>query len=335
MKTIMIMFLLLCPIVAVANEPLDFGFVDASGTEYRVSSLPSQLESEYGHSFADIRVFLIETPDLNDKEYLEQERIIDTMPERKVENLQLIFVVACPIGTYMDGYHTSLETAKTLMVNMNRFRVRLLNAGGSVLFESATSVSAGQLQHWVEESTSKSPLAAPSLAGETNIINVFGQACIHGLHTQPNGGPFSVFIFCDDALGTNLGVILTERGAGPGKIELNDPKVWDKWTPVNRFWQEAAWSADVVNFAWSPSHRYLYIATSGAYGNGGFFKLDLQERTYQRLMPRPNAPYKSQLVDGYFTRIEDTDLESGKITVAILQYNEGTVRVATGVFPFE
>lgn len=77
-------------------------------------------------------------------------------------------------------------------------------------------------------------LAAPSLAGETDIVNVFGQRCIHGLHPQPNSGPFSVFVFCDDALGTNIGVILTERGAGPGRIELDNLKVWDKWNTVNQ-----------------------------------------------------------------------------------------------------
>jgi len=36
----------------------------------------------------------------------------------------------------------------------------------------------------------------------------------HRLHSQPNKGPFSVFLFCDDALGSNIGVILTEPGGG-------------------------------------------------------------------------------------------------------------------------
>ena len=53
------------------------------------------------------------------------------------------------------------------------------------------------------------------------LIQAQFENCQHGLHAQPNGGPFSVFLFCDDALGSNIGVILTQPGAGPGNIKLN------------------------------------------------------------------------------------------------------------------
>ncbi len=177
-------------------------------------------------------------------------------------------------------------------------------------------------------------IAVYSFAAESDIIDASYQKCIHGLHPQPSGGPFSVFLFCDDALGSNIGIILTERGAGPGDIKLDYPKVW-RWEESNRFWQDRTWAADVVNFAWSPSKRYLYVATSRIYGDGGFFKIDLREHTYQRLIPRPDAPYKSQLGGGYRTRIENIDSENKKITVAISLYGQEEVQIATEVFPLE
>jgi hypothetical protein len=56
---------------------------------------------------------------------------------------------------------------------------------------------------------------------KSNYLVITSQkACRHGIHEQPNEGPFSVFLFCDDAGGSNIGVILTEKGADPGKIKL-------------------------------------------------------------------------------------------------------------------
>ena len=56
------------------------------------------------------------------------------------------------------------------------------------------------------------------------LVQVSPRSCTHGLHDQPNGGPFSVFVFCDDAIGVNIGVILTEPGAGPGRLQLEGTK---------------------------------------------------------------------------------------------------------------
>jgi hypothetical protein len=179
-------------------------------------------------------------------------------------------------------------------------------------------------------------LAGSVCADEARLVRTWPQKCEQGLHPQPNHGPFSVYLFCDDALGSNIGIILTERGAGPGNVALNDLKVWNTWDTVNRFWQDRTWAADVMDFAWGPSQRYLYVATSGIYGDGGFFKIDLRERTSQRLMPRPNAPYESMLRGrGFSTNIKSIDLEQEKITVDISFYQPKEEGVATEVFPFE
>ena len=147
-------------------------------------------------------------------------------------------------------------------------------------------------------------LVASGDATEQRLVDASHNKCAHGLHPQPNHGPFSVFLFCDDALGSNIGIVLTERGAGPGNLRLNDMKAWQTWEPVNRFWQDRTWATDVTNFAWGPSQRYLYIATSSIYGDGGFFKLDLREHTYQRLMPSSDVPYKGNPKYGVETEIQ-------------------------------
>ena len=179
-------------------------------------------------------------------------------------------------------------------------------------------------------------LSFPVQAGDAPlIIEVFGPKCKHGLHQQPKNGAFSVFLFCDDALGANIGIILTERGAGPGPTPLPETREWQNWDTTNRFWQDRKWAADVVNFAWSPSQRYLYVATSGIYGDGGFFKLDLGERTYKRLAPKPDAPYHSQLSDMNFTRIKRIDNSKKEIIVEISLADPKEEKVAIEKIPFE
>jgi hypothetical protein len=129
-------------------------------------------------------------------------------------------------------------------------------------------------------------------------------------------------------LGSNIGVILTEPGGGPGAIKLTGGKVWDKWYTNDRFWQDKLWATDVVNFLWSPSLRYLYVATSGFYGDGGFFKLDLQDRSSYRLLPDPSAKYLHPLNGEYFTMIEKFDIEKKSITVGVYIYTETLMLVA-------
>jgi hypothetical protein len=157
----------------------------------------------------------------------------------------------------------------------------------------------------------------------TYLIQAYPQRnCRQGLYAQPHKGAFSVFLFCDDALGSNIGVILINPGAGPGKMGFGGAEVWVKWDTNDRFWQETKWATDVINFAWSPSLRYLYVATCGIYGDGGFFKLDLIDRVFDRLLPKPSAKYSDQLQMGYFTKIEKLDLKKGVVTVGIYLYGE-------------
>lgn len=118
-----------------------------------------------------------------------------------------------------------------------------------------------------------------------DVVTLSPANCEQGLYPQPPGGPFSLFLFCDGALGVNVGVVNTSGAAGPGRIELPQPKIWDKWYVNNRFWQDSAWATDVTSFAWSTDLKHLFIATSGIYGTASVYKLNLPNRTHEKLYP--------------------------------------------------
>ena len=157
--------------------------------------------------------------------------------------------------------------------------------------------------------------ASTSIMAEAYLVKASGKSCVPGLYSQPAGGPFSVFLFCDDAAGSNIGVVNTEGAAGPGRIELPPPKTWDKWSVNNRFWQDAEWATDITSFAWSPDLRALYVATSEVYGTGSLYKLDLVKRTFARLIPNSGERRDSGL--GYSAEINGINLRTGEVSAAV------------------
>ena len=169
-------------------------------------------------------------------------------------------------------------------------------------------------------------LSTSASAGELVVCPLPNQ-CVQGLYPQPSGGPFSVFLFCDDALGMNIGVINTSGAAGPGKIDLPPPKNWDRWDVNDRFWQERDWATDITSFGWSPDLKYLYVATSSVYGKGGLYKLDLIKRTYTRLLPERG---KSQIAKhGYESLIISINEQTGVVTAQSTFFNASTNRTET------
>ena len=117
---------------------------------------------------------------------------------------------------------------------------------------------------------------ASSYAGSNDSIKVSPKFCKHGLN-QPGRGDFAVFVFCDDALGTQIGIILTKPGVGP--IELTG-----KWSITNRFWQEGPWMTNVKEYVWAKSGNYLYVVTSEVYGEEAFYELNLRQRRAVKLL---------------------------------------------------
>ena len=162
-----------------------------------------------------------------------------------------------------------------------------------------------------------------SAIAATYLIPAHGNKCKHGLHHQPNGGPLAVFLFCDDALGSNIGIIHAAKGSGPGKIKVPPDREW-KWWIDNRFWQESAWGQDIKNFAWSPDLSFLYVATSHIYGSGGFYRLDLVGRESVRLIPSAITPYFSESKYTYETEILAIDLKKAELLVKFDFHNPVT-----------
>lgn len=118
-------------------------------------------------------------------------------------------------------------------------------------------------------------LFVPPLSGfaaPPKIEAVAGPSCKDGVHKQPRG-PFGVYVFCDDALGTNIAVFYPQLG---------DPR-YEKWTLTRRFWQDAPWSADVHSLGWVPNRNLLVVTTSEIYGAGSVFLLDLEKQTSEVL----------------------------------------------------
>ncbi len=91
--------------------------------------------------------------------------------------------------------------------------------------------------------------------------------CKGGPHLQPSG-LFAIYIFCDDALGTNIAVYLNKLGA----------PLREKYDLGKRFWQGEKWSYDVTSYAWLNDENHLLVATSAIYGSGSLYLLDLENQ---------------------------------------------------------
>ncbi len=97
-------------------------------------------------------------------------------------------------------------------------------------------------------------------------VQITGPVCKPGVHQQPQG-PFALYVFCDDALGTNIAVFLRDLGAPlSGPYDLG-----------RRFWQGQKWAYDVTSYAWLPDGKLL-VATSAIYGTGAVYVLELESQ---------------------------------------------------------
>ena len=111
--------------------------------------------------------------------------------------------------------------------------------------------------------------SVPVFGNETgkSFENVYPKLCKDGLHKQPKG-QFGVYVFCDDAVGTNIAVVHLY----PGDSEF------ERWPIARRFWQGEPWSLDVSSIGWVPNKNLLVVATSEIYGEGSVFLLDLENQ---------------------------------------------------------
>ena len=133
-------------------------------------------------------------------------------------------------------------------------------------------------------------LLASCAAGANDVVDLGARDCKHGL-ASPGKGDFALFVFCDDASGTQIGVIYVKAGVGP--VESGT-----EWSNVNRFWQEGSWVVDVSQILWSRSGNYLYVVTGAVFGNKSLYELDVRKRVATKLLDGSDSsgPLRIELV---------------------------------------
>jgi hypothetical protein len=105
------------------------------------------------------------------------------------------------------------------------------------------------------------------VAASKTFESVYPNVCKEGLHKQPSG-EFAVYVFCDDAHGSNIAVAHLH----PGDSEFKN------WQLSKRFWQNEPWSLDVTSIGWVPYTNFLVVTTNDIYGEGSVFLLDLENQ---------------------------------------------------------
>lgn len=115
-------------------------------------------------------------------------------------------------------------------------------------------------------------LTLTNLAYAGPLQDIFPRLCTPGVHDQSEGD-FAIYVFCDDAAGTNIAVFVNDYGR----------YVMPPYSEANRFWQDSAWGTDVLGYYWVPNSNELLIQTSPIYGTGGLYLLKLESQTSTKL----------------------------------------------------
>ncbi len=150
--------------------------------------------------------------------------------------------------------------------------------------------------------------------------------CHHGIHKQPNG-PMAIFLFCEDAVGTYIGVVYYDLMEAPAPLhfvrrlsESEKETFYKNWSLANRMWQDPVWASDVTSYAWSFDGTKLYFGTSSIYGSGAFYELDLVRKKHRQIAPTGKKVTINNPGPGYLiTRI---DKEQSKLFYKIVQWNQ-------------
>ena len=125
-----------------------------------------------------------------------------------------------------------------------------------------------------------------NVVAETTIEVISPKYCSQGEHSQPKGR-FAIYVFCDDALGTNIAVFMKGLGAPfEGNYQLG-----------KRFWQGQEWAYDVTSYAWLPDNQLL-IATSAVYGSGSVYLLNLAKQLSRVLFNDDKAVLELESISG-------------------------------------
>lgn len=152
---------------------------------------------------------------------------------------------------------------------------------------------------------------AITLEASVQIINVSND-CQHGLQEFQNK-PFAMYVFCDDAVGNQIGFIWTRAGISDDSIPQNQ----NKWSEADRFWQEKPWAQDVVDVAILKTKNVAIVSTENIYSQAGIWLLDLNTRSYKAL-PFQTKKFKISDVQTMLN-IVSIDENNKKVHISIKQ----------------
>ena len=128
--------------------------------------------------------------------------------------------------------------------------------------------------------------------------------------------------FEDDAAGTTIGVVMTRP------LESNDLE--SGWRLERRFWQEATWCRNVTSFGWSQDGHYLFVATSGIYGTGFVYQLNVSAR--QAAIFYPRAPEDAPTGHCWASELEG--VEEGTVRFHVRDYCDEDRILVRETLPF-
>jgi hypothetical protein len=151
MKKIVILLIVLSLASIARAETLDFDF-DGPGGPYNSTSIVEQLNIRLGFVFPSMTLILVETPILDDADYKQQIKELDSIDDEKLEGIHLMYVTACTSEVPKEGYRTGVEDAKALTGDNKKFRIRLLDGIGNVFHTSSKPISSDEI---VKRVTSK------------------------------------------------------------------------------------------------------------------------------------------------------------------------------------
>jgi hypothetical protein len=139
------------------------------------------------------------------------------------------------------------------------------------------------------------------------------EGCNQGIYKQPNG-PMALILFCNDALGTYVGLVYYDSPEGPAselffnRLSETEKKIYYKtWSLENRMWQVPIWASDVTSYAWGPDGTKLYVATSEIYGSGALYELDLIRKKHKQIAPTGRVAKLNDPGPGYIIMQIDKD----------------------------
>jgi hypothetical protein len=111
--------------------------------------------------------------------------------------------------------------------------------------------------------------------------------------------PFEVDFFCEDALGSYIGIVY--RGI------MGTPAA-GAWSIKDRYWQVKDWSVGVESILPVNGGNSLLVSTSSIHGNGGVYLLRLKERRWKKVFQTSNKNKEEYFV------IKEFDEKLRKVT---------------------